>query len=315
MIPVVWWNKERGSWSCANVINEIFDLYGCEHYGLTYRDRLFPIGNPSSGGAICVLHAEKAQQMGQGEAVARLINESVQDMRWVIHVVIGDETGTFPAHLFSHPNMRVWFQAPLPTTKADRYLIQGYPANTKRDMNIERDLDYFFSGQVTHQRRRDCYDAMIKYQKEKTGGDGGVVLSTDGFGKGMDHRHYLCYLSSARMSPCPAGPQTPDTFRVYEALECGAIPILDAVSLRPETRGVWPLLLGDHPLPVIEDWATLPDVMAEWLKDWEDKARWIQMWWRSYKKDMQLWLAKDLISLGALDGREKEASAGITQAT
>jgi hypothetical protein len=117
------------------------------------------------------------------------------------------------------------------------------------------------------------------------------------------------------MAPCPAGPQTPDTFRVYEALECGAIPILDAVSLRSETRGVWPLLLGDHPLPVIEDWATLPDVMAEWLKDWEDKARWIQMWWRSYKKDMQLWLAKDLISLGALDGREKEASAGITQAT
>jgi hypothetical protein len=78
---------------------------------------------------------------------------------------------------------------------------------------------------------------------------------------------------------------------------------------------VWPLLLGDHPLPVIEDWATLPDVMAEWLKDWDDKARWVQMWWRSYKKDMQSWLAKDLISLGALSGREKEASAGITQAT
>ena len=148
-------------------------------------------------------------------------------------------------------------------------------------------------------------------RKKKSGFIQGLI---QGFNQGMDQLGYLVTMSVARMAPCPAGPATVDTFRVYEALECGAIPILDAVSLRESTRNVWPLLLGDHPLPVIDDWSTLPNVMTEWLIDWESKSRWIGQWWRAYKNDFNLWLARDLLFLGVSNGRKEEASASAPAA-
>lgn len=290
MIPVVWLNSERMSFGCCNLLNEMFDRYPCTHY--THMS--FP---PDLDGAVLVFHGGGAC----GTVIPEQLNRLVAPWKWVIFVSVGDEATSFPYTTLSHPNSRRWIQAPLPTTKADRYLIQGYPAGTiRRDM--PRQLDWFFAGQDTHARRHECVAAL---ERDK---HFGLLLTTQCFGAGMLQLEYLAHMSRARLVPCPAGPSTPDTFRVYEALECGAIPILDAVSLRPETRGVWPLLLGDHPLPVIDDWATLPDVMSQWLDGWEMKSRWISLWWRAYKNSFASWLAYDLLSLGVSHGRREEES-------
>ena len=303
MIPVVWMSTERMSFACCNMLNLALDRYPCAHYPL--------IDIPASlAGGVVVFHGGGSC----GTVNPLRLNDLVRNWDYVIFISVGDEAQEFPTHLLYHSNKKLWVQAPISTTKADRYLVQGYPAHTLR-APVPRDLDFFFAGQSTHDRRRSC---ALAIQRLLTNNDfDGRALFTNSFGSGFPQQEYLVGLSRARIAPCPAGPATVDTFRVYEALECGAIPILDSVSLRESTRNVWPLLLGDHPLPVIEDWSTLPSIMPEWLIDWESKSRWIGQWWRAYRNDFDLWLARDLISLGVshANERKEEASSASTPAS
>jgi hypothetical protein len=307
---VAWWNRERGSWSCCNMLNEMLDLYQCNHMVLP--------GFPEEG-AVIVFHGQQHSAHGQGARSAEAINDAAAHLRWVIFVSVGDESSEFPLHLLEHPNKKVWCQTPLPTTKADRYLTEGYPAGTKRPKcnqcqntreltNLmsgatqecpicKRDFDFFFSGQVTHERRNACAVPL----RALTIGDRlrGSALFTDSFCSGYTHEYYCGMMSRAKIAPCPSGPATPDTFRIWEALECGAIPIVDSRSLREETKGFWPVVLGDHPLPMIEDWSTLPEVMESVLSDYDRTSRFVMQWWKSYKNNFATWLAQDLLALGA----------------
>lgn len=295
---VLWWNKERGTWACCNMLNEMFDLYGCEH--VTRYDR-----RPSDG-AIVVLHGGQLQMFNNGASACEMINTAVSKMSWCIFVSIGDEGTEFPLHLLSHPNSRLWVQTPLPTTKADRYLIEGYPHGTRR-VESRRDMNFFFSGQNTHLRRDRCMTALCEYWLHN---GNGVYMQTDGFGKGMPQEEYLRFMSGAKIVPCPSGPLTPDTFRIWEALECGAVPIVDSRSLRDETQGFWPVVLGEHPFPMIDEWHNLPEVMGHVLGDWDRLSRFCQYWWKSYKLQFRDSLSKDLVALGAIayERQEKEST-------
>lgn len=283
---VVWWNDDRGSWSCCHMLNEMFDLYNCEHK--RYFDQ-YP-----TGGAVIVFHGANMNLCG-GAHKAERMSTYAKKLPWVIFVSIGDESSEFPLHLLEHPNKKIWCQTPLPTTRASRYLIEGYPANTKR-VETPRDLNWFFAGQVTHARRHACVDALIQYESKM---GGGVLIQTEGFCQGLPQTNYLAYMSRAKVVPCPSGPATPDTFRIWEALECGAIPIVDARALRDETEGFWDLVLPDCPLPMIHDWNHLPDIMDVLLADYERVSRYTAYWWKSWKMQMRDWLAKDLMALGA----------------
>jgi hypothetical protein len=63
--------------------------------------------------------------------------------------------------------------------------------------------------------------------------------------------------------------------------------------------GFWPVVLGDHPLPVIDDWSMLPEVMDAVLADYDRIQHFCQYWWKSYRLSFKDWLAKDLMALGA----------------
>jgi hypothetical protein len=289
MTPLVHWvNKERMSYACCHFLNTMFDLYDCEH-------QCSLDGWPKVG-CIMVLHGgNETRWAGRGETIAQKINEVTANLPWMIFVSIGDESSEFPLHLFNHPNKKIWCQTPLPSTQADRYLIEGYPAGTKRHPRNGnfKPADFSFWGQVTHERRRQAVKAMKSLQLDYS------LIETDGFGKGLPQENYLYCLSDSLVVPCPSGPASPDTFRIWEALECGAVPIVDSRSLRDETVGFWPVVLGDHPLPMIDDWAMLPEVMDAVLADYDRIQHFCQYWWKSYRLSFKDWLAKDLVSLGA----------------
>ena len=58
-----------------------------------------------------------------------------------------------------------------------------------------------------------------------------TMMVTDGFAQGIDQSEYLDEMAVAKVAPCPPGPNTPDTFRLYEALEAGCVPVVE-----PDTR-------------------------------------------------------------------------------
>lgn len=275
MLPVLWHYGGRGSWC-----HEIVEFLTREHQ-LHYDCREDAVPNLSE--AIVVIKADAAPQ-------AKTLNAELKDFSRVVLIVTGNEEGGFPDDLLDHPNLKLWLQTPSEIQHADRYLPWGWAPGTKRVM-LDRPLNWSFAGQNTHERRRECIDALRKIRGQKADG---LLYETTNFSAGLSRQVYSQLLSSSKLVPCPSGPITVDTFRVCEALECGAIPIVDTISPTGPYGNYWYRVFGDHiPFPFIADWSTLPVVMEEWLDGWEARAASVDAWWKAKKGEWRRQLAED----------------------
>jgi len=187
--------------------------------------------------------------------------------------------------------MKLWVQDADPRRAAiiDRYLPGGWAPGSAH-VDVPRDLDWFFAGQITHEHRRQC----IKALEEISGG--GFYVCTKGYTQGISSAEYIRSLSRAKFIPCPSGPVSPDSTRVWEALECGAVPIVDASS--PQGRnGFWDLQAPSAPFRVIQGWQLLPTILEELLRNYDDLQQKTALWWKEYKAAYLLWLEKDIQEL------------------
>ena len=82
---------------------------------------------------------------------------------------------------------------------------------------------------------------------------------------------------------CPGGTHE-ETYRVYEALEAGSVPVL-------RDSPAWNLLGGDHPLPVVPDWSRVREMVLLPLLRARDPAatadalqRRVVAWWHRFKQ-------------------------------
>jgi len=282
---VIWYPHDRITCSAATMFNEMLDLYDVNHcngFGNVPLD---------ARGAVIVFHGQQnAQKPNIGERLTRYSKE----LDWVIWVSIGDEGCDFPYGDFDHRRQYLWVQTPKPgKVAADRYLIEGYHPNTRvllaRVQDSPRTLDWFFAGQINHERRQQCSDALRSVPN-------GLLIGTEGFMQGVSQEEYYDRMKQAKIVPCPAGPLTPDSFRFCEALEAGCIPILDAYS-PDHIPNYWDMVIPGHPFRVVEDWSMLPQVMDEILADYRQNLRRAEYWWHYEKLRFRQWLKQDMDSL------------------
>ena len=116
------------------------------------------------------------------------------------------------------------------------------------------------------------------------------LLSTSGFGDGNQVGLYSAILENSIFAPCPAG-NSPETIRLYDALECGCIPI----SLSHEFIHS-PLALGRFgtpPFPLLASWDELPSFLMtqkQRFREDPDAVKALQAkciaWWSHYKREM-----------------------------
>lgn len=94
----------------------------------------------------------------------------------------------------------------------------------------------------------------------------------------MTH-HY----SDSIFVPCPTGNINFDTLRTNEALQVGAMPIV-------EYSNYWANLYGsDHPLIMVKDWSHAPELIDDLMKDRValEKRRFNTLiWWQNYREDL-----------------------------
>lgn len=229
------------------------------------------------------------------------INADIAKLDWVLFIETGDEEASFPWREIKHPLMKVWIMLPRMNQHDDVsfHLPNGYRPNTRellKDIGSQqRALDFFFAGQVNHDRREQCVEAARGLEDSYIG----TIVETDGFGKEvMPYRDYLLTMASAKIVLCPSGIENPDNFRLYEALEAGCIPVVDAFSSKDKHPGFWRYLFGDDiPFPIIDYWDALPKLLPELLKEYPANANRIFAWWQLKKREIKYRLLDDVTEL------------------
>ena len=89
-------------------------------------------------------------------------------------------------------------------------------------------------------------------------------------------------LSSTEFIPCPNGFFHPETYRLYEALECGSIPIVE------DTYKYYDRLFPSNPFIKINKWMDAKPIIKGWDKD-QIKKKIVECstWWNKEKNRIQ----------------------------
>lgn len=166
----------------------------------------------------------------------------------------------------------------------------------------ERKYFWSFAGQLKGSR----YE-MAQYADRIPGGK---CHTTDQWNdpKGLNTQEYAALLNNTVFSLCPMGNYSVDCYRIYEALEAGAIPIIEAKDIREALAvlfnprsllkyGLWDqrfwlrncrywekAFSADFPCPLIYSWKDLETLTSS--IDIKSLSKEIQCWWQEYKQSL-----------------------------
>ena len=142
----------------------------------------------------------------------------------------------------------------------------------------ERKHMWSFAGDPNKSTRAAMIVAMEKVE-------GGHIHRTSGFGAAdsLSTDAYRDLMEDSVFVPCPVGWLTLETFRAYEALEAGCIPIVE----RRPGLDYYTDLLGPHPIPTVMSWDEAATFISR-LKADEVEALRVKCWtwWQDYKSKL-----------------------------
>lgn len=113
-------------------------------------------------------------------------------------------------------------------------LVYPLPLGPFRDLSNllirplpERKYDFSFVGQIPDTGTRDCFKRNLdKLIEEKEDKYKFYIKYTDGFSQGLSPEEYLKILGETKISLCPTGANSDETFRFFESIMTGAIPLV-----------------------------------------------------------------------------------------
>jgi hypothetical protein len=249
-------------------------------------DNDFTISNvkklPKIDTAIVVLPARHHKDMEY------LVNKQLANIKHVVLFLMGDEEADFVADLISHPSIHIWVQNPHMDIH-DNYnrIGTGYPQHIHENVPKtmpDKDVDVFFAGQVTHQRRVELIEGLNRVKhKYKIN-----IVETNGFTKGESKKDYYKHMSESRIAPAPSGAVVPDSFRLFEALECMSVVIADSKTPDGRVLEYWDWLFNEiTPFLRTSDWGVLRDFIPEILDDYTNRLHKQTAWWIMWKRNFK----------------------------
>jgi hypothetical protein len=275
---VVWYEGQRGSW-CQAIVEWLTE-------GFTHR---MGINESKSDGAIVVV---KADSLPDGSCEKFV--QDTEHLKWMLCIMTGNEEGTVDIQaLEGDCRVKLWLQTPHRYQAADRVLPWGWTPGCSTEIHNSKFWDWSFAGQITHKRREEFLKVA-----EKTNGIK-LLLTTKGFAKGVSQEAYYKIIAGTKVAPCPSGPITVDSFRVCEALQLGAVPILDCVSPEGAYVEYWQRVFPHHPFEILTEWRMFPFQLDHILKNWNMVSECVQQYWTKWKSDLKTALDDDLRTIGA----------------
>ena len=292
-VKVIWasYNPKginRGYWD-QGILEDLFKRPGL----ITWHHQTEITDLEENEGAVIVLNGRMHDKY-----LTALAND-MDKLRWVLLIITGDEEAVFPWQNVRHPLLRTWVQLPRMNVHNDvsQKLPNGARPNTLEILKgvgaQPKTNDIFFAGQINHDRRNQCLEAVQSLPVDMATC---IVVPTTGFGEEkVVYDSYLSIMAQSRIVLCPSGIETPDTFRLYEALEAGCLPVVDAFATRNQSYGFWKYLYDeDVPFPIVDYWDKLPALLPELLRDYPHNANKAAAWWQNQKRKLHHKLINDI---------------------
>ena len=201
---------------------------------------------------------------------------------FLIH--LGDEGGAEKKDLVYSLCEHIWRTFSLPMFKNFKNVTSipiGYKCDPIKDkINIlKRNYKWSFLG-TTHGSSR--YDLLNKHKNIMPNF---INLTEDFSGKkSMDTNDYYKILNNSIFAPIPHGFFHPETYRLYEALEAGCIPIIE------NPFQFFDNFLPNNPLPSVISWEDSSTIIKKYLenkKDIEILENKINDWWTQHKENLK----------------------------
>lgn len=275
MINVIWYKRSRGNWD-SGLLCSIFEK------NLGMFNQINELEFPEDiNRAIVIVTGKPDPQELYGHlsklAMGLVILTSEEDAYF-------DWRTAIPQHL------ETWTQYYSPITKEgikERMLL-GAPnriSKYKFDPTQPKKYLWSFVGQVQNPFRQACVEQL---EKDKAKGFLQIVEYFGGEGKnGMDYQEYLNIMCQSKYVICPAGSMCVDSFRLYEAILCGAVPITDRRAPRdPKNFNYWNAVLPGHEVVYVDDWSEFLKVM-EVLERYTIPASVRNRWYFRYVDELE----------------------------
>lgn len=293
MIPVIWLAKDGVCSRCRMDEWFVEDLLdgaqkrpaGMPHFEHREVDFLYGVHQDR---AIVVLPA------GNHVDDVEWVNEQIRWVDDLTLILTSDEGQRFPVHELKHERMRLWVQTPRPEAKYPDDTIFFGVGSGRAWMGVEPHSaihKMFLSAQKTHARR----DACIA-NAQRVPGDV-FVQANDRFMEGMPREDYLRWMNQTRWAPAPSGILTQDSFRFYEALERGALPIPDGRRPDAQGAGYWDLVAYGFPVPPIDNWRNLPSMIDRFPYPEQAQLQ-AHAWWHHRRRELARLLATTMADPG-----------------
>ena len=201
---------------------------------------------------------------------------------FLIH--LGDEGGAEKKDLVYSLCEHIWRTFSLPMFKNFKNVTSipiGYKFDPIKDnINIlKRNYKWSFLG-TTHGSSR--YDLLNKHKNITPN----FINLTENFSgkKSMDTNDYYKILNNSIFAPIPHGYFHPETYRLYEALEAGCIPIIE------NPFQFFDNFLPNNPLLSVNSWEDSSTIIKKYLenkKDIEILRNKINDWWTQHKENLK----------------------------
>ena len=159
----------------------------------------------------------------------------------------------------------------------------GYKSGVINKKKNERKYKWAFTGTPHKTSRHDLlyqFSEIKPFFCHKTKKFDEKIISVDEMSE---------VLSLTEFMPCPNGFFHPETYRLYEALECECIPIVE------NAYKYYDRLYPDNPFIKINKWQEAKSIIKSWNSDQiKKKQEECKNWWSAYKAELQETLKKKI---------------------
>ena len=197
------------------------------------------------------------------DIILQKLNSLADQKKPVVLLHLSDETVNDPISIYEHPAVKLiirnYVRKDIPSNDKVITIPLGYVRNRSSKGKFkklsERTVVWSFAGSVDKPNRIEMLQTLATVEPNSM-----KLLPTWKHPLPEEAEEYMKTLEDTRFVPCPKG-QNYETYRLYEALEAGCIPI--CIGDANNEHECYNKLIGDNAILISKDWSSVKSMIQQ----------------------------------------------------